>query len=98
MAVAEASLTGADRQRPEQLTIVRPAYNEAQRIGPALDELFAYLDSAPLGLPAQVDVLVVDDGSADDTAAVVTARPEAARPPDARNDLRILRVPHAGKG
>jgi dolichyl-phosphate beta-glucosyltransferase len=87
-----------DRQHPGQLTIVLPAYNEAERIGPALDELFAYLDSAPPGLPPQVDVLVVDDGSADDTGAVVAARPEAARPPDARNDLRVLRVPHAGKG
>ena len=25
------------------LTIVLPAYNEAERIGPALDELFGYL-------------------------------------------------------
>ena len=88
----------ADPRRPGQLTIVLPAYNEAQRIGPALDELFAYLDGAPPGLPPQVDVVVVDDGSADDTAAVVAVRPETARPPDARNDLRVLRVPHAGKG
>ena len=26
------------------LTIVLPAYNEAERIGPALDELFGYLE------------------------------------------------------
>jgi dolichyl-phosphate beta-glucosyltransferase len=87
-----------DRQHPGQLTIVLPAYNEAERIGPALDELFAYLDSAPSGIPPQVDVLVVDDGSTDATAAVVAARPEAARPPDARTDLRVLKVPHVGKG
>ena len=29
------------------LTLVLPAFNEAERIGPALDELFAYLDSSP---------------------------------------------------
>ena len=72
---------------PESLTVVLPAYNEAERIGPALDELFGYLrrrgerarEGAPgsAGLPARIDVLVVDDGSSDGTAALVGARPEA---------------------
>jgi dolichyl-phosphate beta-glucosyltransferase len=79
------------------MTIVLPAYNEAARIGPALDELFAYLGSQPTDLPAsgvpRVDVLVVDDGSTDGTADVVRARPEAV---DGR--LRVKTVPHAGKG
>jgi dolichyl-phosphate beta-glucosyltransferase len=96
---------------PESLTIVLPAYDEAERIGPALDELFAYLDSTPppAGLPARVDVLVVDDGSRDATAAIVEARPEATRPavpsaggPDGTAHvparLHLLRVPHGGKG
>lgn len=89
------------------LTIVLPAYNEAERIDPALDELFGYLrrrephgrDGAPgaAALPATIDVLVVDDGSADDTSARVEARPEAAGAlPGVR--LRVLRVPHGGKG
>ena len=78
-----------------------PAYNEAGRIGPALDELFAYLDATPppAGLPSSVDVLVVDDGSRDATAAIVEARPEVGRradEPGAR--LHLLREPHAGKG
>src|SRR5512140_2869599 len=49
---------------PAGLAIVLPAYNEAERIGPALDELFNYLVS-PEGatLPRPIDVLVVDDGS-----------------------------------
>jgi dolichyl-phosphate beta-glucosyltransferase len=89
------------------LTIVLPAYNESARIGPGLDELFGYLDrigpareggrsTSELG---PWDVLVVDDGSSDDTAAIVEARPEAR--PDAEGKpgrLRVLRRQHEGKG
>jgi len=85
------------------LTLVLPAYDEAERIGPALDELFGYLDrrgtqardGAPgsAGLPATIDVLVVDDGSTDGTADLVRGRPEAS---DGR--LSVLVVPHGGKG
>jgi len=58
------------------LGIVLPAYNEEARLGPALDELFGYLCEAVGVLPASVSVLVVDDGSTDGTAALVSARPE----------------------
>jgi dolichyl-phosphate beta-glucosyltransferase len=83
---------------PGSLTIVLPAFNEAERIGPALDQLFAYLDATPppAGLPARVDVLVVDDGSHDATASIVEARPEASDRTPPR--LHVLRIPHAGKG
>jgi glycosyltransferase involved in cell wall biosynthesis len=83
------------------LTIVLPAYDEAARIGPALDELFAYLNAVPrpAGLPTEVDVLVVDDGSRDATVSIIEARPEAARSPtDAAPRLHLLRLAHAGKG
>src|SRR5215207_9077326 len=83
---------------PATLTVVLPAYNESQRIRPALDELFAWLDSNPTGLP-RIDVLVVDDGSSDGTADLVRARAEAARSKDGRHaTLAVLPVPHAGKG
>jgi dolichyl-phosphate beta-glucosyltransferase len=95
-----------DRGTPS-LTIVVPAYNEAERIGPALDELFGWLrrggparnrgrSSADIG---SWDVLVVDDGSTDDTVDIVEARPEARPGPDGSSpQLRVLRRRHAGKG
>jgi dolichyl-phosphate beta-glucosyltransferase len=89
------------------LTLILPAFDEGDRIGPALDELFGYLarrdqhgrDGAPgaASLPASIDVLVVDDGSTDDTVAKVQARPEAAGS-IAGVRLHVLRVPHGGKG
>ena len=86
------------------LGIVLPAYNEQARLGPALDELFAYLRAAPEGdLPDLVSVLVVDDGSTDGTAALVRARSEftAVGSVLSHRDcatLRLLTVPHGGKG
>jgi len=89
------------------LTIVLPAYNEAERIGPALDELFGYLHR---GGPAREggrssdelgpwDVLIVDDGSTDETVAAVERRPEAQPGADgASPPLRMIRQPHGGKG
>jgi dolichyl-phosphate beta-glucosyltransferase len=87
------------------ITIVIPAYNEAHRIERALDELFGWLNRG--GTPRAAgrssdelgawDVLVVDDGSTDDTAALVEGRPEAA-PRDGAPRLHVLRRPHAGKG
>jgi dolichyl-phosphate beta-glucosyltransferase len=81
---------------PTSLTLVLPAYNEAARIGPALDDLFAYLRAPGPGVPSSIDVLVVDDGSADETVSLVRARPEFEQAPGAA--LRLLHVPHGGKG
>jgi dolichyl-phosphate beta-glucosyltransferase len=81
------------------LSVILPAYNEAERIGPALDELFEYLGQAgPAELPAHIEVLVVDDGSSDGTATLVAARPEATAGGGARVSLRVITVAHGGKG
>jgi dolichyl-phosphate beta-glucosyltransferase len=83
---------------PATLTVVLPAYNESQRIGPALDDLFTWLDAHTMALP-KTDILLVDDGSTDGTADLVRARPEAARPKDGpQATLGVMPVPHAGKG
>jgi dolichyl-phosphate beta-glucosyltransferase len=90
------------------LALVLPAYNEEERLTPALDELFGYLDrrstvgrdGAPgsAELPQTIHVLVVDDGSEDGTAELVRARPEAAPRDGEPPRLTLLSVPHGGKG
>ncbi|MBM3526326.1 MAG: glycosyltransferase family 2 protein, partial [Alphaproteobacteria bacterium] len=52
-----------------QLSIVIPAYNEAERIGPTLERILAFLEEEGI----RAEALVVDDGSTDGTAEVVRA-------------------------
>ncbi len=58
--------------RPE-LSIVIPAYNEEQRLGPTLDRVGEWLDQQG----RDAEVLVVDDGSSDGTSDLVQARAQA---------------------
>jgi len=53
-----------------KLSVIIPAYNEASRLPATLREACTWLDA---NLPGGHDVLVVDDGSSDDTAGVVRA-------------------------
>ena len=73
---------------PISLSVVIPAYNEARRLPATLRQLTDYLH----GTAWDWDILVVDDGSADDTASVV----EECGRGEARVALR--REPHRGKG
>ena len=56
-----------DSRSPLQWSVVIPAYNEARRLPRYLDTVVAYFD----GRGEPCEVIVVDDGSTDDTAAVV---------------------------
>lgn len=77
---------------PFSLSIIIPAYNEAQRIGKSLHEIFAYLDEQP----GESEVIVVDDGSRDDTIKVSEEAFAAAR---GRSQARVIPVaPNRGKG
>ncbi|MGE3508188.1 MAG: dolichyl-phosphate beta-glucosyltransferase [Vicinamibacterales bacterium] len=70
------------------LSVVIPAYNEAARLGATLETVAGFL----AGQAWQWEIRVVDDGSADATAAIV--RSHAAR--DSRVVLQA--EPHRGKG
>jgi dolichyl-phosphate beta-glucosyltransferase len=71
-----------------RLSIVIPAYNEAKRIWSSLDTIRRTLH----GSPFDWDVRVVDDGSQDDTAAVVACVAGVDR------RVTLQREPHRGKG
>lgn len=68
------TLSGSDadphppRPRPLRWSIVIPAFNEARRLPRYLEEIVTYFD----GRGESYEVIVVDDGSTDETVALVT--------------------------
>ncbi|MEK7442709.1 MAG: glycosyltransferase, partial [Chloroflexota bacterium] len=54
------------------LSLLIPAYNESQRISPALDRIIEYLRAQTYSW----ELLIVDDGSRDETASLVAKRIE----------------------
>lgn len=72
-----------------ELSLIIPAFNEAQRIGPTLRGAHRFLAARP----GSFEIIVVDDASTDDTVALVTAL--AGEMPG----LRVLCSPaNQGKG
>jgi glycosyltransferase involved in cell wall biosynthesis len=83
-------ITGRDsgNRHPEpSLSLVIPAYNESARIEATAREAAAWLAAQPF--PSQL--IVVDDGSEDDTAVI------AERVLAENATARVLRIPHGGK-
>ena len=75
-----------------KLSVVIPAYNEAARLPPTLDRVVSFLQDSPRWLPSEI--IVVDDGSSDQTAGVVRSRPATAG-----IDLEVIVHPvNSGKG
>ena len=77
----------APRQAPPYLSLIIPAYNEGARLGDTLSAVTAYLRAQRY----RWEVLVVDDGSADDTLALATGF--AREHPN----VAVVANPHRGK-
>ncbi len=60
--------SGESQDTAPYLSVAIAAYNEAQRLPPALERALAFLET----MSRPFEVVVCDDGSTDDTAAVVT--------------------------
>jgi dolichyl-phosphate beta-glucosyltransferase len=74
-------------QTPPELSIVIPAYNEEKRLGRALTRLREYFAGRPAGV-AGIEIIVVDDGSTDQTAQITQ---------DRAREMRFLRLVSNGK-
>lgn len=73
-----------------KLSVVIPAYNESEGIAQVIKRVMAVRDDLQqrAGL-AELEILVVDDGSTDDTAAVVAR--VAAEAPSGRASIHLIR-------
>lgn len=56
-----------------EVSVVVPAYNEAARLGDTLERIASYFRSLPMAF----EILVVSDGSTDDTVGIARAADEA---------------------
>lgn len=70
------------------LSVIIPAYNEQTRIGSAITSVAEYLRAQDYTW----ELLIVDDGSSDETELIVKSHPEYGE------FVRLLTVIHGGKG
>lgn len=76
------------------LSVVIPAYNEERRIGATLRAALAYLG----GRPEATELIVVDDGSSDGTAALAQSIVDEPRDTPRLSARVISYRPNGGKG
>ncbi|WP_406312221.1 glycosyltransferase [Streptomyces sp. NBC_00114] len=87
--------------RVVDLSVIIPAFNEEQRLGPTLDAVTGYLRDNE-GRWGEWEVVVADDGSTDGTRELVTAREDPrvqlVTSPRNRGKGNVLRVGVAARG
>lgn len=77
------------------LSLIIPAYKEATRIGPSLEKIFAYFSTKDY----DAEVIVVDDGSPDNTAEVTRSEFARLSPTASRVFPRLIELgSNDGKG
>ena len=82
----------ATPNEPIELSVIIPAFNEGARIAQGLDKLCESINRGELG-QGVLEILVIDDGSTDDTSA------EVERKLASFAHLRVIRLPkNMGKG
>ncbi|MQG21222.1 MAG: glycosyltransferase family 2 protein [SAR202 cluster bacterium] len=78
----------ADKKDHTYLSIIIPAYNEEYRLPKTLEHIANFCDANPF----KTEIIVVDDGSTDDTLKVIE---EAKRN---ERSIKIVKLKHRGKG
>ena len=79
----------SSKNEQTEVSVIIPAYNESERLGPTLESVGTYLNRAPFGS----EIIVVDDGSTDATVSVAQVYSNLIR------NTKILQLPgNRGKG
>lgn len=76
------------------LSVVIPAYNESTRLPDSLAKVLQYLETRDY----PYEVIVVDDGSSDNTADLADEFVAKSEIKDKKSQIRVIRNPHRGKG
>lgn len=76
------------------VSVVIPAYNEANRIEGTLERVIDFFE----GSAWSCEVIVIDDGSHDNTARVVGNWRQSRGGQEAKAQVSVITLPHQGKG